>query len=665
MSQTPSDLDRRRGLSLDDALAFAHVVAPALIVFAIAYDNGGYSLSSRGFWAIATWWCLILGIGLGWWPGRPLPRPAIAVGVGLSVFAAVTLLSGLWGSSAERAFNEFNRTTFYIGAFCVVVLASSRATLGRWCDGLGLGISAVVGVSLLSRFAPDLVSDRGLAEALPSAAARLSFPLGYWNGLAILAALAIPFLLRAASARRPSGMRALAVAPLPGIAAVIYLASSRGGVATAAIGALVFVAGGRNRWWSAAALAVGVAGGAAVVATLSNLEDFVNNPASSLGREQSTGALVAVISTCAAAGIGYAALILLLRGRRMPDVGRRTLVMTCLVVFAALVVLSDPVSRFRAFKSPPAEATVATDDFVQSHLLSANGSGRWQFWETAVDSFESEPWIGRGAGSYEAWWAQHGSLAQFVRDAHSLYLEALAELGLAGFLPLVAVFCIGIATGFVRLTSLPDDAAHDLAAPVAALVAFVAAAAIDWVWELAAVAIVGIASLALATGTSSPRTDVTRSRSPRSRLATRVVALVVACLVIGAQGIPYLTDLHVRRSQDAAVRGDVATALDAAESARTVQPWAASPWLQLALVREESGDLEGGRAAIAEATDRDPDDWRLWLITARLQTRLGEIAEARRSFAHARRLNPRSPLFVRLERRPLQGRVPSGAVRWD
>ena len=35
----------------------------------------------------------------------------------------------------------------------------------------------------------------------------------------------------------------------------------------------------------------------------------------------------------------------------------------------------------------------------------------------------------RGAGSYESWWAQHGSISYFIRDAHSVWLETLGELG--------------------------------------------------------------------------------------------------------------------------------------------------------------------------------------------------------------------------------------------
>ena len=83
----------------------------------------------------------------------------------------------------------------------------------------------------------------------------------------------------------------------------------------------------------------------------------------------------------------------------------------------------------------------------------------------------------------------------------------------------------------------------------------------------------------------------------RGRRACRCVVLV--CL----QAIPYLSELRIRASQEAAARGDGVAALEAAQSARAIQPWAASPWLQVALVREELGDLQAAESAIAPALD--------------------------------------------------------------
>lgn len=81
-------------------------------------------------------------------------------------------------------------------------------------------------------------------------------------------------------------------------------------------------------------------------------------------------------------------------------------------------------------------------------------------------------------------------------------------------------------------------------------------------------------------------------------------------------------------------------------AARGLQPWAASPYVQLALVEEQLGELDVARYWISEAIERADDDWRLWFIKARLETNAGDIDEARESLARARELNPRSQLFL-------------------
>ena len=62
-----------------------------------------------------------------------------------------------------------------------------------------------------------------------------------------------------------------------------------------------------------------------------------------------------------------------------------------------------------------------------------------------MDQFAERPVAGEGAGSFESWWAQNGTLRKFLRDAHSLYLETMGELGVLGLLALLGMF----GTGFV------------------------------------------------------------------------------------------------------------------------------------------------------------------------------------------------------------------------
>jgi Tfp pilus assembly protein PilF len=116
-------------------------------------------------------------------------------------------------------------------------------------------------------------------------------------------------------------------------------------------------------------------------------------------------------------------------------------------------------------------------------------------------------------------------------------------------------------------------------------------------------------------------------------------------VLVVAQAVPLLAELRLERSHAAVRRGDTRGALAAALDARDIEPWAASPYLQLALVTEQAGAPAVAHVWIERALARDRTDWRLWLVKARLETRLGRVRAAAASLARATELDPRSPLF--------------------
>jgi len=83
-------------------------------------------------------------------------------------------------------------------------------------------------------------------------------------------------------------------------------------------------------------------------------------------------------------------------------------VLTGLEVKAAFAAIAAerPSQRFEACKNPIVGERARR--LVEAHLLSGSGSGRWLLWASAPDEFESKPLHGRGAGSYDSWWAKHG-----------------------------------------------------------------------------------------------------------------------------------------------------------------------------------------------------------------------------------------------------------------
>jgi O-antigen ligase len=332
------------------------------------------------------------------------------------------------------------------------------------------------------------------------------------------------------------------------------------------------------------------------------------------------------------------------------------------VAVAALAVAVsayDPVGKFETFKKPSGpDVGLVEGDFTRSHLLSSTGSGRWQLWSSAVDEWKTEPVFGRGAGSYQSWWMEHASLPLFVRDAHSLWLETLAELGVVGFLLLVIAIGMGFAAALARLRRAGADRPM-IAAMAGVLAAFVVAAGIDWMWELSIVGLVAVVALGILVGraTAAPPAEAEQPGRPagsharlRSRML-RTAGVAVALAAILCAAVPMLSQNRLDASQEAAARGDAPAAIDAADDARAVQPWASTPHLQLALLEEQRGNLGEANRQIGEALERDRSDWSIWLVAARVQTKAGFIGRGRRSLRQAERRNRKSQLFEALRDR--------------
>ena len=614
---------------------------------ALSLDDGAAHVTTRSVAAILVLWATLLAVAFGLWPRERPQRGALVCGGLLLAFAAFTGLSALWAPGAERAFGEFDRVALYAALFALPVLATRRGDATRWADGLAVAIGVVAALALGQRLLPGVFPEGDIPRLLPSASTRLSYPLGYWNGLAIILGLGVPLLLRLAASHGSAVVRGLAVAPLPALAAAGYLTSSRGGSGVAVIGTLLFLTLTARRLAVLQALLVAAAGAAVLVAVMRSHPALVDGlPGAEAARDEGPGVAAISALVCLTTAVVHGLLAAVAPARlRLSRPVAATVAAAAAIAGLALLVAADPAERFRTFKEPP---KAAPTDVVDEHLSSSAGSGRWQFWDAATDQFAENPVAGQGAGTFEAWWAEHGTLDWFVRNAHSLWLETLGELGLIGALLLAGAFAAGLVEGSRRLRGRPDEERSAVAALLAVVVAFVVGMQIDWAWQIPAVAAIGVVSLALLVGPSTAR-GVRDLRGRPLRFGPRAVVVLVAWAAMLAQAIPMLVANELRSSQDAVAQGDLREAEERAASARAIQPWAASPHLQLALVREQLADLPGARRHAAEAIERDPADWRLRLVDARLATSAGDVPAAVRALREARRLNPRSPVLRRPE----------------
>ncbi|HEX8073600.1 MAG TPA: O-antigen ligase family protein [Thermoleophilaceae bacterium] len=615
-------------------------VAVAAGCVAVALPGGGFGAQFRAGAALLLWWTVLVGLAARVWPRARVPGVALAAGGGLLALALLSGLSIGWASDDGAAFAEAVRAAGYLGLFALVVLASPAGSARLWLGGLAIGLTAVAVLALGSRMQPSLFPEQDLARLLPSVRTRLSYPLNYWNGLGAAMGLACVALAGLGAHARTRAGRAAAVGALPLPALALFLTSSRGGVVALAVGLVVLLIAAPARARVLAGLALGGASAAAAIALANARDAFVDGRtdaagAASQGHEMLAAAVVLVVVSGA---VRYAVDGSLER-LRVPRVAAAVALAAALVAVAAGTVAADPGRRVDDFKKAPV-LPGPERGFVARHLASGEGNGRYQFWSAGVDAFEAEPVRGIGAGGYEAWWAREGSLPYFIRNAHSLFVEVLAELGLLGLLALFAF----LGPAFYARSRAPAGLAGPAGVALASLAAGTASAAIDWTWQLpAAFAPVVVAAGVLAGPALRADAPVP---APRPRRAVGVAFAAVGVVAVLASAILLVSETKLGDSRAAVRRGDLGAAATDAREAAAVEPWAAAPWLQLALVRERGGDLRGSRRALREALDRDPESWETWLVETRVATRLGDIRDARRALRRLRTLNPRSPLIT-------------------
>jgi hypothetical protein len=137
------------------------------------------------------------------------------------------------------------------------------------------------------------------------------------------------------------------------------------------------------------------------------------------------------------------------------------------------------------------------------------------YWRAALADTGRHPVLGSGAGSFDDFWLDNRLIAANVRDAHSLYLETLAELGPIGLALLLGALVPPLAVAMRSQT-------HDLVPTAAAAYsAFLVHAGLDWDWEIPATTLAGLAcgaALLVSAHSTGPRArDKRRTGHSRTR----------------------------------------------------------------------------------------------------------------------------------------------------
>jgi O-antigen ligase len=125
---------------------------------------------------------------------------------------------------------------------------------------------------------------------------------------------------------------------------------------------------------------------------------------------------------------------------------------------------------------------------ADTRRLASFESNRYSYWKVAGGMFVAAPLAGDGSGSFRVVWRQERTILDPALDAHSLYLETGAELGILGLIAL-ALFIGGVAWAG-RNVALARR--NEVTGALAALAALAVHAGLDWDWEMPAIALVGL-----------------------------------------------------------------------------------------------------------------------------------------------------------------------------
>ncbi|MHB8691968.1 MAG: O-antigen ligase family protein [Solirubrobacteraceae bacterium] len=665
----PAAARSRRLARIDGTLASTVILAACLVLY-LGFQGGGYDVVISSQIGLILWWIVLIGAVWGLFPAvRPSRSAWIALGL-FGGFVAWTALASTWSLSSERSLQSLARVSTYLGVL-VLALAIHRdreRAVRHTVTAVAVAITILAGFAVVSRLVPGAFpASHVTAGFLGIAQQRLGWPLNYWNGLAALVALGLPLLLSLATSARTLLGQAAAAAGIPLLALCEYLTFSRGGAISSAVALLAFFALAPDRFAKLATICTTAAASAILIAATVHRGALEHGLTNSVASAQGKQVLLALILVCAGVGLVQTGIGLAVRHGTPPRLlvvppRRARLILAGGVVLLIAIALAA---------SAPSRLSHAWNDFKRNgnssaqasgpgRLTSFNGEGRYTYWQVATNASANDRLQGTGPGTFQLDWLPRAPIYSPVINAHSLYVETLAEEGVIGLALLAGSFALFLAVGVRLVIRSRYEARTRAAGATAALLALMVSAIADWTWQLpvlpAAFLLLAAAMLAPAApdvsvrklGRGAPSTDGTGADGWQSRfggLITRIGLAVVAAACLVGVGIPLATASDVRQSQAAVAAGDLPAALADARSAARVEPGASSPQLQLALVLELQHDYPAAVAAATKATRNEAQNWANWLVLSRLEAEAGDVRQSVIAYRRARSLNPRSPLF--------------------
>ena len=226
------------------------------------------------------------------------------------------------------------------------------------------------------------------------------------------------------------------------IGAALLLTYSRGGLAVAVIGLVVYAVLGRPRGLLSALIATGPTSAIAMKDRLRRHAALRRGPtspprstrATTSARDHRGCALAALVLPLRDCCSGSSARERALAARPPPPRAARRRARDARVAIVVALALGAPGEVLTAGTSSSTSRPRRRAPLVRNRLSSASNDGRIELWTIALDAFRAHPLDGTGAETYEILYYEHRTTPTAVVNAHSLYIETLGELGLVGLI---------------------------------------------------------------------------------------------------------------------------------------------------------------------------------------------------------------------------------------
>lgn len=573
---------------------------------------------------------------------------------GVALLAAFALWSGAsiaWSVTPDRSWSELNRGIAYalIAVLGIALGSSLLRAHARACAALSVAVGLVALYALGAKTLPGFTLGGLIDLDRAAELTRLSAPLGYWNALGLLVALAaLPCLAVALDRGRALGVRLTALAGTAVLLLVLALTYSRGAAVALGVALVVVLALSPARARILAWLAAAALGAAGPLLVAVSRDDLTTDGLALARREDDAllvlGALLVAIGLLVVIGRSLVAL----EGRGAFTPARDRLAVAALAAVTALVL----VVAVAGVAASDGGFAGAADDFTQTRadaltdpgrFLSTNSGNRWAWWKEALGAWSDRPVAGWGAGSFPVTHELYRAEPLDVQQPHSMPLQWLAETGAIGFaLALGGLLAlIGAALARVRET---DGERIASAALAASGVAWLVHSLYDWDWDIPGATAPMLLALGVVAG--RPATATPRSPVARGLGLGGVVAGLLAAAVLAA--LPALADSQTERALDLAAAEDsgptqLAEAAAQAELAARLFPVSVEPLFATASIAQRIGDVPQARRQVFRAIDRQPESSEAWARLVRIELVRGDLPGLERAARRLVTLDPRDP----------------------